>query len=729
MMKNTSSLTTLEGRLEHITYYNQTSHFAILKLRTERNDNFVNVLGFMPEPNLGEILRVRGNWQSHPKYGQQLKIESFEVLLPAGVAGITKYLESGFIKGIGPKMAGRLVNHFQETTLKVIEENPERLVDVKGIGKEKAMHIAAAWKEHHAMRGLVQFLYEKGVKASYCAVIYNRFGKEAVPILQHDPYRAAVEIPKIGFYIADAIVRHSENTVDETERAKACTRHLLEQMADEGHVFAYESGLLEKCKKHFHIEPGITRSAIEALAASGHAVVLADEKDPAIKAVYAKDLYDKETEIVNRINALLTVPVSRPQMDHEKITATILKRLAIRVSAEQLGVIEGVLSRRLSIITGGPGTGKTTLIKSIATILGALGKKVLLAAPTGRAARRLSEVTQKPAATIHKVLGFNLFNGSFEKNPDCPLDADTVIVDEASMIDIHLMFHLLRATPMQSALILVGDVFQLPSVGPGNILMDMIQSNRIKTYELKKIFRQSIKSPIIINAHKVRSGQLPDIPQTHGQKKISEFYFIEQNNPGEVVKRIIELCRQRIPDRFGFDPVLDLQVITPMHKGLVGTIHLNQILQEELNPNPITPGVAGNTFKMGDKVMHLINNYQKEVFNGDIGIIRAMDKKKREITVEYDGREVRYDFEETNELSLAYAISVHKSQGSEYPAVVVPIMMQHFALLQRNLLYTAITRATKLVIIIGTKKALMTALENDKSSRRNSNMALRLKGE
>ncbi|MEA3429336.1 MAG: AAA family ATPase, partial [Thermodesulfobacteriota bacterium] len=409
-----------------------------------------------------------------------------------------------------------------------------------------------------------------------------------------------------------------------------------------------------------------------------------------------------------------------------QITQEVLRKLAIKLSSEQLNVLQECLSHRIIVITGGPGTGKTTLVKSINTVFELLGKRIILAAPTGRAARRLSEVTHREANTVHKILGYNFKDGFFDKNQDNPLDADAIIIDEASMVDVYLMFYLLRAISMHCVLILVGDVFQLPSVGPGNVLADIINSKRIKTFELKKIFRQAQESPIVMNAHRVRAGEMPDLKKEYMPEKLSEFYFIEQNNPARAVETIVGLCSERIPKVFNFDRVNDIQVLTPMHKGAVGTANLNQALQKALNPNSTGSAGKGGRFKIQDKVMHLKNNYQKEVFNGDIGTITSIDTANSRLSVNYYGRIVAYDFAETDELSLAYAITVHKSQGSEYPAVVVPIMPQHFALLQRNLLYTAITRGKKLVILVGSKKAINIALKNDRSGNRLSGLANKL---
>jgi len=729
-MNTSLPLTALEGKLEQITYFNKETHYIIAKLKHGNTDNLVTVVGFMGGVSPGEALKIMGEWETHPKYGQQFRIKSYDVTLPASVEGIRNYLKSGIIKGIGRLMAGRLVKRFGADTLNVIENCPEKLLEVEGIGKTKAASISNAWKDHHAIRSLMQFLQEAGVKTSYSAVLLKEYGLDALNIIQSNPYCLANDIPGIGFYMADAIALKLGKSENEPERARACIIHLMQQFSNEGHVFAYLDQLTARCKNLFQIESEATEEAIEDLSASGDLIienkVEVPDKKRDKKAVYLKALHQAEAGLANRLKALLSVPVVLQGIDTEQISNEVLKKLAIKLSQEQLNVLEKIFSHRAVIITGGPGTGKTTLIRSINAVFKALGKQISLAAPTGRAARRLAELTHRDAKTIHRLLGYNFKDNLFDKNRDNPLDADAVIIDEASMVDTYLMFHLLNAIPMTSMLIMVGDVFQLPSVGPGNVLDDMIKSDIIPVFYLKKIFRQARESSIVLNAHRVLKGESPFLKHTNEPADLSEFYFIEQNDPEKVVSTIVELCTRAIPERFGFDPVKEVQVLTPMHKGVVGTINLNQVLQKVLNPNPVTINAANNSFKPGDKVMHLKNNYQKEVFNGDIGTIISIDSKKEELSVDFYARAVTYDFTETNELSLAYAISVHKSQGSEYPAVIIPLMTQHYALLQRNLLYTAITRGEKLVILIGMKKALDIALKNDWPRQRLSMLADRL---
>jgi len=727
-MTNNSShpLSVLEGHLERITYFNAANHYTIAALKTSKTDNLVTIVGPMAGVSVGQALKLQGTWEIHPRYGQQFKIESYEVTLPASVDGIRKYLESGVIKGIGSKMAARLVRYFGTKTLDVIERNPEKLLEVKGIGKNKAASICKAWNDHHVVRGLMQFLQTMGVQTSFCGRIFQEFGPDAEDIIRRNPYRLANDIPGISFYTADTIARRLGVPQDDPQRVCACIMHLVQQSINEGHIFTLQDQLLQRCQEHFEIKPNIAQDMLDSLSDSGDLVVEISADDPDTGAVYLKALHQAETGLANRLKALLSIPVILPDIDPERISSEVHKKLAIKLSAEQLKVLKEILSHRVAVITGGPGTGKTTLIRSINAIFAALGKQVLLAAPTGRAARRLSEISRKKAETIHRLLGYNFKEDRFDKNQDNPLDADAVVVDEASMVDVILMFHLMQAIPMTAMLILVGDIFQLPSVGPGNVLADMITSNRIPVFYLKKIFRQAHESPIVVNAHKVRRGELPDLRKLSATDHLSEFYFLEQNDAGKVAATIVELCSETLPRRFGFDAVHEIQVLTPMHKGVIGTTNLNQVLQKVLNPNPVLIDTRGSIFKPGDKVMHLRNNYQKEVFNGDIGTISSIDKKEEMLAVKYYDRVVEYDFTELSEISLAYAISVHKSQGSEYPAVIVPIMTQHFVLLQRNLLYTAITRATKLVILIGTRKALAIALKNNKPRKRLTGLAFKL---
>jgi exodeoxyribonuclease V alpha subunit len=723
--KNTQT-TTIEGHLEHITYQNKENHYTVAKIITAESRSPVTIVGHMAGVSPGEALKIQGQWQTHPKYGQQFKVLTYEVTIPATVDGIRKYLESGAIKGIGPFIAAKLVSTFGVETFDVIDKNPDRLVEVEGIGEAKADMIRIAWQDHHAIRGLMQFLQDMQVQTSMCAKIFKEYGPDAVDMLREEPYQLADDFPGSGFLIADTIARKLGLTKAGPDRVRGAIIHLIVQMTEDGHTFAEEENLIARCENLFQIDRNAIQNAIDELVSSKHIVVEPFEADTQTRALFLKSLYLAEKGLADRFKALLSVPVEPVKIDPEQIFKEVHQKLAINLSDDQLEVLEQVFSHRISIITGGPGTGKTTLLRSIATIFEALGQKVKLAAPTGRAARRLTEVTHRKAETIHRLLRYNFMDGQFIKNQDNPLVVDALIVDEASMVDTELMYHLLKAMPPTAVLVLVGDVFQLPSVGPGNVLADIIRSDCTPVFYLNEIFRQDQQSPIVINAHKVRNGESLDVQPSEPVDGTSEFYFLENHDPQQVVDTIIQLCRQELPGRFGIDPVQDLQVLTPMHKGVAGTINLNHVLQDVLNPNPVLLETMGNAFKIDDKVMHLKNNYQKDVYNGDIGTIRHIDKKQGQLSVDYYGRRVDYEQSDLDEISIAYAISVHKSQGSEYPAVIVPLITQHYIMLQRNLLYTAMTRGKKLVILIGTQKALSIALNNDRPQQRLSRLAERL---
>ena len=718
----------LEGRIEKVTFYNPENRFGIARVQVAGSDERVTVLGLLPHPQAGSALRISGIWECHARYGQQLRILTAEPLLPATIDGIRQYLASGFVKGVGPRTIARLVNYFQEETLAVIETAPERLCEVKGIGRQIARRISEAWQNEHVLRHLIRFLQENGVNALFAARIFATYGAESLAVLQDDPLRLARDFPRIGFTIADAVMRHSGVPADDAGRVQACILHLLNESRDDGHTFVPATELAKRCRLAFDIDAEPVEAACRNLAEANEVVL---EEPPGASpqpAVYLMALHRAESTIAARIKALLSFPVRAPEMDRDRIAAQVLARLAIALSPEQTAVIANIFSFRAAIVTGGPGTGKTTLIRSITAVFESLGKQILLAAPTGRAARRLSQVTGRKAHTIHRLLKYSPAQDEFEHDRDNPLQADVVIIDEASMIDTVLMAHLLEAVHVSSRLILVGDVFQLPSVGAGNVLADLIRAQTIKTFELNEIFRQDRESAIIVTAHSVRRGARPQNTPADFSGPATDFYFFEEESPTAVLERIVELCRREVPERFGLDPVNDIQVLTPMHKGLVGTINLNRILQERLNPRPEKIRIGGRSFKPGDKVMHLKNNYRKEVYNGDSGILRVIDTKKEIAAVDYDGRTVEYDFTELEEIGPAYAVTVHKSQGAEYPAVIMPLVTQHFVMLQRNLLYTAITRGKQLVVLIGTRKALDSALQNDRPRQRLSGLSDRLIG-
>ena len=722
-VKTPASAISLIGRIERVTYYNRDNHFTIARFRPTENQRSITIKGTMPTPRTGESIEVHGVWESHARYGQQFTFTTFKVNLPATVDGIRSYLASGFIKGIGPKLVGHIIDRFKADTLTVIEENPSRLTEVDGIGAKTARRIVEAWQSHHAARQLVQFLEKNGVDTACAARLLQEYGTDAIGILCNDPYRVAEDIPRMGFAIADAIVRNADTPVDELDRAKACMIHLFEQAVDRGHAYIEQQRLFDRCQKRFEVSMQTGATALDHLIEAGNLVKVHGHDQAACPLIFPKMLYQAEMMIARRIEAMQAIPPEDKTPDGRMLADEVLRKLSIDLSEQQAEILSQILVHKVSVITGGPGTGKTTLIRSVTAVMKRLGQRVMLAAPTGRAARRLAQVTGRQAVTLHRMLGYNLADGRFERSEDDPLAADAVIVDEASMIDTLLMAHLIRAVPVTAHLVLVGDAYQLPSVGPGNVLADLIRSDSVATFELTKIFRQEEQSPIVINAHRIRNGQPPLIEPSSDPDGLSEFYFIEQADPDSVAATVVRLCKEKIPHHFRLDPVAEIQVLTPMHRGAVGTLNLNRQLQDALNPSSEQVAVMGNRFKVGYKVMHLRNNYAKEVFNGDIGIVVHIDPENERAEVDYDGRKVPYAFVELDELTLAYAITVHKSQGSEYPAVVIPLLTQHYIMLQRNLLYTALTRGKQLVVVVGTAKALGVALKNDRPRQRRSMLA------
>lgn len=717
----------IQGRLLKIRYRNEENQYTVAEFQAEEPRTSMIVVGFLVGVRPADTILIKGCWEKHKRYGQQFKIDSFETLLPTTLSGIKTYLKALDIKGLSLKKIRALVDAFEERTFQVIEYEPDKLTSINGIGKVLGERISKAWSGHNQIRKLATLLRELELPASFCAGIYKAYGDEATDIIARSPYALVFDFPDMDFGSIDRAARNMGIDKDDPQRVGACLLHILDGFVSDGHAYADKSILLERCAVRFGIDPDMAEQGLDELCTQQRIVVEAAPDRSETVAVYVKSLHRAETGICATLHALNSVPSRNPDLDHEEIIETVLQKLAIKLSDEQLTALDDILSHRVAVITGGPGTGKTTLVRSVTAIFQTLGRKTLLAAPTGRAARRLSEVTGEEASTIHKMLQYNIRTGGFDKNRSEPLDTDVLIVDEASMVDLPLMYHLLNAVPFQARVIFVGDIFQLPSVGPGMVLSDLIQSERFMTFELTKIFRQAQESPIILNSHRVRYGKLPKASDNPDSDALSEFYFIETADPVKVAERVVELCAHRIPRTYAFDPMNDIQVLTPMHKGDAGTISLNAALQSALNTETTHIERFGATYKQGDKVMHLKNNYEKEVFNGDIGIITDLSKKDSSLTVSYDGREVEYDTDDLGELTLAYAISVHKSQGSEYPAVVVPITLQHRPLLQRNLLYTAMTRGKQLVILIGTRQALTLALENDRPRQRLSGLMARLK--
>ncbi len=727
-----SRLISLHGVLEHITFYNPQTHYTVARLKITTPAARAMVTGMLPGAAAGATVRLSGKWIEHPKYGRQFQFGDAEILLPDTAAGIRDYLASGIIKGIGPSLADRIVGRFGADTLRIMEAEPDLLTAVEGIGPETAERIHARWTHHSVVRQIMAFLREHGITPAHGPKIFAIYGADALTVLRKEPYRLADDIAGNGFYMADRIARNLGIADGSTERVAACIRHLVYDAAGQGHAYIDENELMEQAERLFEIDRAAVYTALAGLGEAGDIVVETDKESSAPPRVFPAWLHAAETGVAGRLRAMQTLPLVLPSTPVGELLDDMEHRLVLQLSAEQRRILEAIWHHRAAVISGGPGTGKTTTIRAIAEMFHQAGNRICLAAPTGRSARRMTEITGFTAHTIHKLLEYNLENQHFGRDMDNPIDADVLIVDEASMIDTVLMHHLLAAVPLPTRLILVGDADQLPSIGPGNLLQDLIISNTIPVYFLNTVFRQNAESLIIANAHRVLNGEMPVMTTFHhAMDHDAEFVFIEQNDPAKIADTIVDLSTRTLPEQFVSNPLHEIQILTPMHKGPAGTIALNQSLQKALNPGAAV--ISGNAhavaFKIGDKVMHLKNNYKKDVFNGDMGVINAWDPSAETLTVSYEGRLVDYGPDEIDELTLGYAISVHKSQGSEYPVVILPLITHHYVMLQRNLLYTAVTRAQKLVILIGTLKALGLALTNDQPRLRRSGLSRRLTGE
>ena len=798
--------------VERITYQNETNGYTVIKCRAKNYQDLVTVVGAMPDVHVGSVLSLTGQWKVDAKYGRQFAMETFEETLPATVYGMEKYLGSGLIKGIGPKYAKKIVGQFGADTLNVIEDQPDRLLEIPGIGRARVESIKRSWLEQMEIKNIMVFLQSHDVSTSHATKIYKTYGNDSIKVVQENPYRLADDIWGIGFKTADTIAEKMGFGKEKYARLRSGLFYTLNKLSEDGHCYATRKMLLEKGAELLGVEDGLLAMTLDemirtkdvitdnipqdsvhtlssaqetdnsgsdesndqvdyslyeqylsgldasrnlsgnpsgsarasssrdtSVAGNGAKTDTFDPTDPMYKAVYLPPFYFSETGTAKRLTSILHAQPS-VHVDTGNLAQRITFRTGMQYDEIQMQAIQEAVTSKVLVLTGGPGTGKTTTTLGIITAFADAGAKILLAAPTGRAAKRLSEATGREAKTIHRLLEFKPPEG-YQKNEEKPLEGDVLIVDECSMIDIMLMYNLLKAVPDSMTLILVGDIDQLPSVGAGNVLRDIIESGCVPVVRLKRIFRQAQKSRIIMNAHRINEGQMPDL----SNGRTSDFFFMEEEDPEKAVSTITKLVKENL-SRYYHTPASEIQVLTPMQRGVVGASNLNQALQEALNPisQQGTPGSygtfgyggadsvpflrhAGMQFRQRDKVMQIRNNYDKEVFNGDIGIISFVDTQNRTLTVDFDGRNVSYDISELDELVLAYATTIHKSQGSEYPIVVMPVLMNHYVMLQRNLIYTGITRAKKILVIVGTRKALSYAVHHVTVTKRNTMLAVRIR--
>jgi len=717
--------TTVEGTVARITYVSEESEYVVARLDVAGRPEPVTIVGTVPSLTPGETLRVHGRWSRHPRYGEQFRVDRYESIVPATIIGIQKYLGSGMIKGIGPVFAKRLVEAFGAETLQVIETAPARLAEVEGIGPKRQQRIAAAWAEQREIREVMLFLQGHGVSPAYAVKISKTYGQEATRTVQENPYRLARDIRGIGFKTADKIARELGIPLDSPLRAAAGILHTLNEFTDEGHVYVPDEELLRATAESLGIPAALLPDALATLAGDEAVIV---EPLPATSAVYLAPLHVSEVDLARRLANLLQAPQVFPPIDLAQALPWVEQKTGLGLTEEQRQAVQLALQEKLLIITGGPGTGKTTILQCVIRLLEARKLRMHLASPTGRAAKRLAEVTGREASTLHRLLEWNPREGGFQRNARNPLETDIVVVDEVSMIDLVLAHHLAQAIPLTASLLLVGDADQLPSVGPGTVLQDLLAIPSIPSIHLTTIFRQAAQSRIVSNAHRVNRGEFPDL-SVAGPGQAQDFYYLPEEEPEKLQQLIVDLANRRLPTRYGLDPLADIQVLTPMHRGPTGAAQLNASLQAALNP-PRSGATellrGGRIFRVGDRVLQLRNDYDKEVYNGDLGQITKIDAAEQAVVVQMDDREVPYDFSDLDELTLAYAMTVHKSQGSEYLCVILPMHTTHYPMLQRNLLYTAITRAKKLLVVVGTKKAIAIATKNDTIRRRYSRLRERL---
>ena len=704
---------TIKAIIERITFQNPQNGYTVLKAKVKGYTDLVTLVGTLETVNIGAVLTAKGNWKNDSRYGFQFEVVEFKEAVPATLHGLEKYLGSGLIKGIGPVNAKRIVAEFKEETMNILEKHPERLAEISGIGQKRVQMIRDAWEEQKEVKNVMLFLQSHGVSTAFAVKIYKIYKDDSIHIVQNNPYQLAEDIWGIGFKTADQIASNLGFTQEHPERVAAGILYIMNELAGNGHCFATKEQVMTDGSKMLEVREGLIELGLNQLTQSKK--VIKTEMDQ----YYLPMFYYSEENVAEKMAQLLSTSSQYQDIDETDILNKLPKLMEYDPIQKQ-AVITAVKSKCM-ILTGGPGTGKTTTTKAIMKVFEELNAKILLCAPTGRAAKKLTETTRKEAKTIHRLLEYKPGEG-FKKNEQHPLNCDVLIVDESSMLDILLTHHLLKAMNQRTTLILVGDVDQLPSVGPGNVLKDFIHSETISVVRLERIFRQGKNSLIVTNAHRINKGLFPHLS---GHKK-RDFYYVEADEPDEIPSKIIDLCKNRIPKYYGINPIDDIQILCPMQRGSTGTQQLNQLLQETLNPQHKKIKYGSWEYRLHDKVMQVRNNYDKNVYNGDIGRISGIDEVNRIIYINFDGMTKEYPLGDMDEVVLAYAMTVHKSQGSEYPVVIAPLTTQHFMMLQRNLLYTCVTRAKKVFILIGSKKAIAMAVKNDRITKRNTRLSERL---
>lgn len=703
------------GYIERITFHNEENGFTVAQLKEQRKKDLTCIVGLMPGIQPGETIRCFGQRKQHMVHGSQFEVDKFQSEAPSDIIGIQKYLGSGLVKGIGPTYAKKIVEQFGIDTLNIIDENPDLLLQVDGLGKKRVSKIAECWTEQRSIRDVMVFLQGNGVSPAYSQKIFKTYGKRSIEVVKENPYALARDIFGIGFKIADTIAAKLGVSKESPARVQAGIDYVLSELSSNGHVCYPLTDFCIEAEKMLEVPQNLIIEGVTILKNSDRIEVQKMMHDGNFgDYIWKKSFYLSEIGIAREIKRLLCAQSNLREINKEKALTWVQEKLKITLGSNQKEAVTNALFGKMQVITGGPGTGKSTITNAILTITSELTDKIILAAPTGRAAKRMTEITGKKASTIHSLLEFNFKGGGFKKNRDDPLDCDLIIVDESSMIDTLLMYSLLKAIPNHARVVLVGDTNQLPSVGAGNVLKDIIASGSIPVVILNEIYRQAAGSQIITNAHKINQGNFPDV----SNQMESDFFFIENEEPEEVLKSIVTLVSNRLPKKYNFHPLNEIQVLAPMKKGVIGTENLNLVLQETLNPNKKPLMRYGRRYCEGDKVMQIKNDYERNVFNGDVGIIKEIDHVDQQLVVTMDDGDVEYEFDDLDNLVLAYAVSIHKYQGSECPCIVIPVHTTHFKLLHRNLLYTGVTRGKELVVVVGTKKAIYIAIKNDEVKKR-----------